>query len=276
MPVERPTSLEWLPADRLKEHRVHLVTGQRGTGKTSLLRDLVYHMRDRFDYGVAFTPTEASAKMFREFMPPSLIHDSFKPKVLETLMQSQRDSGGDMSLGTAPSVFVLMDDCDSAVLECRAFRDLCLNGRFHKVTLLMSAAFNLDPVLCGSVDYCFCLRDIVMGNRIKLWKNFFSFFSLYHSYDAFSRAMTQATKDHRCIVLDNTTSSCAVLWYRAAPELPRFGACVPAILDDRAAHVRTPPEPAFVVRRRTFSHQLSKHASQAARDRGPVDAPTPH
>lgn len=229
MPVKPPAivdlSMHRLPIDDLKEHRIHLMIGRRGTGKTFLLRDIIYHMRKRFDYGVAFTPTEDSAKMFGEFIPPSCIYDSFKPEVLETLMQIQRDRI--QSSGTAPSLFVIMDDCmyDKAVLRCKPIRDLFLNGRHQKVTLLIVAQYLMDlgPDLRGNVDYCFCLQDTVMGNRMKLWRHFFS---VYESYADFSRAMTGATEDHKCIVLDNTSGSSelqrTVFWYQAAPELPKF------------------------------------------------------
>jgi len=41
----------------MKPHRIVLAVGRRGMGKSVLMRDLMQHLSDRVDFGLAMTPT---------------------------------------------------------------------------------------------------------------------------------------------------------------------------------------------------------------------------
>ena len=76
----------------LKPHRIIIVVGKRGTGKSVLQRDLLYHLADKLDFGLAMTPTEESAETFREHMPDSWIYNGFSTHKLDTMLNLQRES----------------------------------------------------------------------------------------------------------------------------------------------------------------------------------------
>ena len=48
---------------QIKPHRISLLIGRRGSGKSVLLRDLLYNLRDRFDYAMAMCPTMEITKL---------------------------------------------------------------------------------------------------------------------------------------------------------------------------------------------------------------------
>jgi len=78
---------------------------------------------------------------------------------------------------------------------------------------------DLSPDLRANVDYVFILRENVLANREKLYKNFFGIFP---SFDVFNQVMTMCTENYECLVLDNTSKSNriedCVFFYKAKPR----------------------------------------------------------
>ena len=72
----------------LKPHRIIIIVGKRGTGKSVMQRDLMYHLSGKVDFGLAMTPTEESADMFRQHMPDSWIYNSFSTAKLDQMLLS--------------------------------------------------------------------------------------------------------------------------------------------------------------------------------------------
>ena len=89
--------------------------------------------------------------------------------------------------------------------------------------LTMQYCMDLPPDLRANVDYVFILREPVLANRQKLYKNFFGIFP---TFDSFSDTMLACTENYECLVLDNTSKSNkiedVVFWYKAHFPLPKF------------------------------------------------------
>lgn len=75
---------------------------------------------------------------------------------------------------------------------------------------------DLSPDLRANIDYIFILRENIVQNREKLYKNFFGIFP---TLDMFNQVMNSCTENHECLVLDNTSKSNkiedCVFWYKA-------------------------------------------------------------
>ena len=210
--------------DTLKPHRIILVVGKRGTGKSVLQRDLMYHMREKVDFGLAFSPTEETQEMFREHMPDSWIYNGFSQAKLDAMLHTQRELCKDKK---QRNLFIIMDDCmyDKKILKGLGIRDLFMNGRHMHITLCNAVQYVMDigPDLRTQVDYVFALRENIISNKSKLWKYFFG---MFEKYDDFAKVMDKCTSDHGALVMDNTTGSCniedCIYWYRAEYNLPNF------------------------------------------------------
>lgn len=208
----------------LKPHRIIIIVGKRGTGKSVLQRDLMYHLCNKVDFGLAMTPTEESAEMFREHMPDSWIYNGFSTAKLDSMLQMQRDL---CKSKKQRNLFILMDDCmyDKKILKGIGIRDLFMNGRHLNISLCNAVQYVMDmgPDLRTQVDYVFALRENIISNKTKLWKYFFG---MFEKYDDFAKVMDKCTANHGCLVMDNTTGSCnvdeCIFWYKAAIELPKF------------------------------------------------------
>tara|TARA_B110000008_G_C16899318_1_gene536084 strand:+ start:495 stop:1355 length:861 start_codon:yes stop_codon:yes gene_type:complete len=208
----------------LKPHRIILVVGKRGTGKSVMQRDLMYHMCDKVDFGLAFSPTEETQDMFREHMPDSWIYNGFSSAKLDTMLQMQRDLCRQKK---QRNLFIIMDDCmyDKKILKGLGIRDLFMNGRHMHITLCNAVQYVMDigPDLRTQVDYVFALRENIISNKSKLWKYFFG---MFEKYDDFAKVMDKCTANHGALVMDNTTGSCnvedCIFWYKAEFNLPEF------------------------------------------------------
>tara|TARA_B100000035_G_C20517496_1_gene343888 strand:- start:75 stop:479 length:405 start_codon:yes stop_codon:yes gene_type:complete len=78
---------------------------------------------------------------------------------------------------------------------------------------------DLPPDLRANIDFVFVLRENIVQNQEKIYKNFFGIFP---HVDTFKEVMNSCTEGFDCLVLDNTSrsnkiSDC-VFWYRAKPD----------------------------------------------------------
>jgi len=222
----------------MKADATVLMLGKRGTGKSTLLQDIMFHMSPRLFSGIAMAPTEDSVAMFESFLPRCFVFDNFKVDAVEKLMQTKRllsrmnrkktkqaESGGDSF--SRRYVAVLLDDCmyDKKNLKHTAVRDIFMNGRHEDVFFINLQQYVMDmgPDMRNNVDYVFAMRDTSMENRIKLWKTFFGMFS---DYSDFSELFDSCTENYECLVLFNRASSNdwrdCIFWYKASPQVPNF------------------------------------------------------
>lgn len=202
----------------MKKGRICLMIGKRGTGKSTLIRDIMYHMKGFIDQPLAMTPTEESVGMFEECMPESCVHTSFNPVVLDRLIHHQRQRGKKKL--PQRDVLLVLDDMmfDKKVLKGQGVRDIFMNGRHLKITFINAMQYCMDmgPDLRSQVDYCFALRENIVSNRVKLWKYFFGGFE---NFEDFCSVFTACTSNNECMVIDNTVKSNnisdMIFWYKA-------------------------------------------------------------
>jgi len=55
--------------------------GKRGTGKSTLVADILYHIR-KINAGVAISATEDGNAYYSSFIPEILIHSEYKPEII--------------------------------------------------------------------------------------------------------------------------------------------------------------------------------------------------
>ena len=102
-------TLDLLDPSTIKPGSVIVITARRNSGKTVLLRDLMYHLRKSIDVTVAMTQSVSSAEMLREHVPASCVYsDGLDLGVIEKLLAAQRAS---LAAGKrARNVLLVLDD----------------------------------------------------------------------------------------------------------------------------------------------------------------------
>tara|TARA_B100000214_G_C23972624_1_gene630981 strand:- start:755 stop:1600 length:846 start_codon:yes stop_codon:yes gene_type:complete len=207
----------------LKPHRISLIVGKRGSGKSKCLVDLLYNM-PKVDFVIGMAPTEETIETFRQFIPESCIYHQFNQNKLEQMIALQREM---VRKKIDRSFLLILDDClyEKSVLKSTAMRELFLNGRHLHISMIICAQYVMDlsPDLRTNVDYIFAMRENIIANRAKLHK---FFYGMFEKYEDFAKTMDATTANFGSMVLDNTSKSNeiedCIYWYRARIDFPPF------------------------------------------------------
>lgn len=206
---------------------VIVMIGRRDTGKTFLIRDLLYHHHD-IPIGTVISGTEAGNGFYSTIVPKLFIHDEYNTAIIENILKRQKmvlkqvkrevDTYGRSSID--PRAFVILDDClyDNSWTKDKVMRLLFMNGRHWKIMLVISMQYPLGigPNLRTNIDYVFILRESYGSNRRRIWENYASMFP---TFESFVQVMDQCTENFECLVINNNSKSNKlndqVFWYRA-------------------------------------------------------------
>ena len=210
---------------RIQDDNVIVLLGKRKTGKSTLIRDIMYYHRD-IPVGTVISGSESSSPFYQRMVPKLFIHDEYKPEIIENYLKRQKmvcnkynkecELYGSSSLD--PRAFLIMDDClhDSCWKRDKNIRFIFMNGRHRKVLFLLPMQYPLGvpPDLRTNVDFAFILRENNYNNRKRIYDNYASIFP---TFELFCLVMNEITEGYGCLVIDNTTKSNkleeCVYWY---------------------------------------------------------------
>lgn len=208
----------------MADDRVCVFIGKRNTGKSFLIRDIMYYKK-HIPTGVVLSGTEEGNGFYGKFIPDLFIYGDYDKEAIERVMARQKQliHNKKSNCGT----FLLLDDCmyDNKFMRDTCIRQVFMNGRHWKIFFMLSMQYCLDmpPALRANIDYVFILRENIVSNREKIWKNFFGIFP---TFDLFNKTMDACTENYECLVLDNTVKSNkiedCVFWYKAKYPPPTF------------------------------------------------------
>jgi len=206
--------------------RICMFLAKRNSGKSCLVKDIMYHQR-KIPMGVVMSGTEESNEHYQSFVPDSFIYGEYKSEVIEKVISHQQNVVKKLSSTEKEnfknpdnSVFMVMDDCmfDNKWTRDKNMRCVFMNGRHYRILLLLTMQYCMDlpPALRANIDDIFVLKENILQNKEKIYKNFFGIFP---TFDAFNEVLTQCTENYECLVLDNTSRSNniedCVFWYKA-------------------------------------------------------------
>ena len=234
----------------IPQDAVCVFIGRRRTGKSTLVKDLLYHHQN-IPAGCVISGTEESNSFYKKLVPPMFIHGEYTPQVVDNYCKRQKlimskiqkelEAGASRS-SIDPRSFLLLDDClyDDSWIHDKNIRYLFLNGRWLKVFFLITMQYPLGipPILRTNVDYVFILREPYISNRQRIFNNFGSGFP---SFEFFCQIMDQCTQNYECLVINNNSQSSKlediVFWYKAQIH-GDFRVCSPQFWQMSAQHYR--------------------------------------
>jgi hypothetical protein len=206
---------------------VIVLIGRRDTGKSYLVRDLLFHHRD-IPIGTVISGTEAGNGFYASHIPKIFIHDEYSSGIIENILKRQKSVMKEVnkqiqmykSSKIDPRTFVILDDClyDNTWAKDKLMRLLFMNGRHWKVLLILTMQYPLGimPNLRTNIDYVFILREPYIANRKRIYENYAGMFP---TFESFCQVMDQCTENYECLVIDNNVKSNKlseqIFWYKA-------------------------------------------------------------
>jgi len=210
---------------------VVVLIGRRDTGKSFLVRDLLYHHRD-IPIGTVISGTEAGNGFYSSHIPKLFIHDEYNTSIIENILKRQKTVIKEVNKQIAlykkcqidPRAFVILDDClyDNGWARDKMMRLLFMNGRHWKVFLIITMQYPLGipPTLRTNIDYVFILREPYIANRKRIYENYAGMFP---TFESFCQVMDQCTENYECLVIDNNVKSNKlseqIFWYKANSDI---------------------------------------------------------
>jgi len=207
---------------------VIVLIGRRDTGKSFLVRDLLYYHQD-IPIGTVISGTEAGNGFYGSMVPKLFIHDEYNSAIIENILKRQKivmkqvkkekEAYGRSNID--PRAFVILDDClyDNSWAREKLMRLLFMNGRHWKIMLVITMQYPLGvpPNLRTNIDYTFVLREPYLTNRKRIYENFAGMFP---TFESFCQVMDQCTENYECLVISNNAKSNKlddqIFWYKAS------------------------------------------------------------
>jgi hypothetical protein len=206
---------------------VIVLIGKRDTGKSFLVRDLLYYHQD-IPIGTVISGTEEGNGFYGKMVPKLFVHNEYNTAIIENILKRQRTVLKQIKKEMEtykrstidPRAFVILDDClyDNTWARDKMMRLLFINGRHWKVMLVITMQYTLGipPTLRTNIDYVFILRENYIANRKRIYENYAGMFP---TFEAFCQVMDACTENYECLVINNNSKSNKlhdqVFWYKA-------------------------------------------------------------
>ena len=206
---------------------VVVLIGRRDTGKSFLVRDLLFYHQD-IPIGTVISGTEEGNGYYGKMVPKLFIHNEYNTAIIENIMKRQRSVLKQIKKEMEtfkkstidPRAFVILDDClyDNTWSRDKMMRLLFMNGRHWKLMLIITMQYPLGipPALRTNIDYVFILREPYIANRKRIFENYAGMFP---TFESFCQVMDQCTENYECLVINNNAKSNRlqdqVFWYKA-------------------------------------------------------------
>ncbi len=206
---------------------VVVLIGRRDTGKSFLVRDLLYYHQN-IPIGTVISGTEEGNGFYGKMVPRLFIHNEYNTAIIENILKRQKTVLNQIKKEMEiykrstidPRAFVILDDClyDGSWTRDKMMRLLFMNGRHWKIMLIITMQYPLGipPTLRTNIDYVFILREPYIANRKRIYDNYAGMFP---TFESFCQVMDQCTENYECLVINNNSKSNKlqdqVFWYKA-------------------------------------------------------------
>lgn len=199
------------------------IIGKPGSGKSVLIRALLYAKKHIIPAGIVISGSEDSNGFYSHMFPNAFIYERYDKAIIEKMIQRQKLAKENLP---NPWAVLIMDDCmdDVKIFNDPIMIGLFKNSRHWALLSIFSNqyVFDFKPVIRTNIDGVFIFREPNLTNREKIYKNFAS---IIPTYKLFSQIMDDLTNDYCCLYIHNQTTTndwqdC--VYYYKAPILPDF------------------------------------------------------
>lgn len=182
-----------------------VVIGKPGTGKSTLIKSLVWYKKHIFPIAVAFSGSEDSNHAYRQFIPSTFVFNEYDEEKFKDFIKRQKIAKQHLPV---PWGIIIADDCtdDPKIFNKPLQQGMYKRGRHWKMWYILSLQYAMDvkPVIRTNVDGVFILREPILKNRRSLWENYAS---IIPDFDLFCNIMDQITDDYTALYIHNAAKT---------------------------------------------------------------------
>jgi Poxvirus A32 protein len=179
---------------------VLLVSGPKGSGKTHLIKFLIYSLAKSrsIDFVRVISPTAYNNAY--DFLEPSQVSQEYSEADIYEFVDNQKEF---CEKGTPRNAVLVFDDCiGSANFRSRLWEQLATTCRHPRITLVVVTQhiYRLPPSLRDNADTVFILRTIDVDNLQGLYNTCGRW--NWRTFKDFERFVLRNTDNFKCIVID--------------------------------------------------------------------------
>ena len=229
--AQPPVTYRWNPAT-LGNDKVVLVAAPRGSGKSVLVADLLWHKRG-IPSGIAMSATEGSNRYYGNYLPPGFVYNQFEPEALQRVVNHQKEAqrrlekrgySQEEAKLRLPPMFIIIDDCvfDPRFRKDPTLQEIFVNGRHLNIFLVVVTQYInlLTPLMRVNVDVLFLLRD----NNINVIKQYHQGYGgIIPKPSEFIQVFHTLTQNYSAMVITKSLSTRVedcIFWYKAQIRPP--------------------------------------------------------
>lgn len=191
---------------KLKIHSVCVAIGKRHSGKSILIRDILYNKKNELPVGLVMSHTDHLGHFYDKFIPKILIHKNYNSEQITKLFQRQEKALKEN--WTNPNAFLLLDDVlsDTAWKKDPNMNEIYFNGRHYKLLSIlgMQTPMGIPSSLRGQIDYTFIFKTNIESDKKKLFEHYAG---CLKTLEIFKIVLEATTEDYHCLVIDNNANS---------------------------------------------------------------------
>jgi hypothetical protein len=194
-----------------------VVIGKPGSGKSWLIKYLLYKKKHIIPVGMVCSGSEDSNKFYNSIFPSTFIYNQVDENAVTNFKRRQRIA---IRYLKNPWSVLIIDDCmdDPHLFKTRLFGDLFKNGRHWKSMFILAMQYCMDipPALRICIDGSFIFREPNLQFRKKIYENYAS---IIPDFKTFCDILDQITDDYTALYIRNNISSNSledcIFWFKA-------------------------------------------------------------
>lgn len=188
------------------------MTVTHNTGKSTIIKSIMYSKKHIFPVGSFFSGTEDTNGFYSSIAPDSFVFNGLDLDSLEPVVKFKERQKSSIKFlepnGINPWAIQIWDDCtsDPKFLKNKVVNDVYKNGRHWRMLHILSLQYCLDvsPSIRTATDGVFILREPLINMREKLYKNYGS---IVGDFKDFCDIMDVLTEDYGAMYIKNKTTS---------------------------------------------------------------------